>query len=301
MTHSCMRKILCVDDEPRVLNGLKRNLSLDFDIMTAESGREGLERIASSQPFAVVVSDMRMPQMDGASFLKKVWEVAPDTTRVLLTGEAEIDSAIAAVNEGHIFRFLKKPCPPDELKRALIAATEQYDLVRSERVLLEETLHQSVKTLTDILSIVSPSAFSRSSRILRLVKKIIKQLGVEDGWRFELAAMLSQIGCVTLPDAIVDKVCGEQALSPDEEKMFFRHPQAGYDLVRHIPRLDSVAEMIYYQEKKYNGEGVPDDDRKGKEIPLGARVLRVAFDYDALARSKDPYQAVSIMQERTGE
>jgi DNA-binding NtrC family response regulator len=114
---------------------------------TATSGKAGLERLSSDGPFAVVVSDMRMPEMNGAAFLAQVRERAPDTVRVLLTGQADLDSAIAAVNEGQIFRFLTKPCAPEMLISSLRAAEEQHRLITAERVLLEQTLHGAVKAL----------------------------------------------------------------------------------------------------------------------------------------------------------
>jgi DNA-binding NtrC family response regulator len=111
-------KILCVDDEPRVLEGLALHLGRIFEMVTATSGREGLEVLAGQGPFTVVLSDMRMPGMDGAAFLSKVRQAAPDTTRMLLTGDTDLQAAIAAVNEGQIFRFLTKPCAPYNLRLA---------------------------------------------------------------------------------------------------------------------------------------------------------------------------------------
>lgn len=97
--------ILCVDDESRVLDGLRLTLRHGFDVLTATSGAEGLAMLKRMAGATVVISDMRMPGMDGAAFLTQVKEQWPDSTRLLLTGEAGRDAAIAAVNEGQIFRF----------------------------------------------------------------------------------------------------------------------------------------------------------------------------------------------------
>src|ERR687883_1975197 len=126
-------KILCVDDEVNVLSAYQRSLRKDFDIHVANGGREGLETIKKNGPFAVIVSDMRMPEMDGVQFLARAKELAPESIRIMLTGNSDQQTAMEAVNEGHIFRFLTKPCPPEMLAKALTAGLEQYQLVRAER------------------------------------------------------------------------------------------------------------------------------------------------------------------------
>src|SRR5205823_11426086 len=124
-----------------------------FDVASATSGADGLAALEKATgAVAVVISDMRMPAMNGAAFLAQVRQRWPDTVRMLLTGQSEIEAAIAAVNEGQIFRFLSKPCPADQLLAAVMAAVAQHDLITAERVLLEQTLHGSIKTLTEILS-----------------------------------------------------------------------------------------------------------------------------------------------------
>src|SRR5690349_1193845 len=134
-------RVLFVDDEPNVLDGIRRQLRNRVDLETATSAAAGLELIRSRGPFAVVVSDMRMPEMDGARFLARVNEIAPESVRMVLTGQADLDSTIKAVNEGRIFRFLLKPCDPDTLQDVLKSGIEQYRLVNAEKLLLENTLN----------------------------------------------------------------------------------------------------------------------------------------------------------------
>lgn len=279
-------KILCVDDEPNVLQAHQRALRKDFHVETALSGEQALKMIAESGPYAVIVSDMRMPIMDGVQLLARVKEVAPDTTRIMLTGNADQQTATEAVNEGHIFRFLNKPCPPEQLAKALSAGIEQYRLVRAEKELLEQTLHGSIQVLTDILALVNPTAFGRASRVRRLVRRLAEVLKVEDAWQVEIAAMLSQIGCVTVPEETLVKVYDGRNLTAKELHMIQAHPQIGYDLISRIPRLEPVAEIIAYQEKCFNGSGAPHDSKRGQMIPLGARLLKLALDYDKLLEAK---------------
>ena len=284
MSAKILEKILFVDDDVNLLQAVKRRYRKKFNIVTASSAKEGLEMLASNQ-FAVVVSDLQMPEMNGIEFLAKVREEYPDVTRVMLTGNADLKAAIDAVNNGHIFRFCTKPCPVDVMINTLWSAIEQYRLVNAERELLEKTLLGSVKVLTDILALVNPIAFGRASRVTNYVKKITRKLALKDVWKFEIAAMLSQIGCVTLPGEALEKVYRNQELGEEEKKMYESHPVVGQDLISKIPRLDEVGQIIAYQEKLFNGAGKPENGVKGKEIPLGARILKIALDFDILVHN----------------
>lgn len=129
------KRILFVDDETNVLHAYRRNLRNLFDVHIASDGYEGLKIINENEPFAVVISDYRMPEMDGIEFLHKVKEISPDTVRIVLTGYADLQTAIDAINEGNIFRFLTKPIPNDKLIISLNDAIEQYRLITTEKEL----------------------------------------------------------------------------------------------------------------------------------------------------------------------
>jgi ActR/RegA family two-component response regulator/GGDEF domain-containing protein len=131
-------KILFVDDEPLVLDGYMRLLHREFEVDTALGGEQGLAEIQGSGPYAVVISDMRMPGMNGAEFLARVRQKAPDTVRMLLTGFADIDAAIHAVNEGNIFRYLTKPCDRETLVKAINMGLAQYRSVIAEKKLVRK-------------------------------------------------------------------------------------------------------------------------------------------------------------------
>ena len=198
--------LLLVDDEPKVLLGLSAYLKSRYTILTAESGPLGLERLAANHSIAVIVSDMRMPGMDGAQFLGRARSIAPSTVRLLLTGQADISSAISAVNEGQIFRFLTKPTAPAVFLAAIEAGVAQHRLITAEKVLLEQTLRGSLRTMTEILALANPVLFGRAGRIKRTVTELEKQLGVDDHWQIEVAAMLSQIAQVSLPTEVAEKL-----------------------------------------------------------------------------------------------
>ena len=165
MSKQGLPRVLCVDDEARVVEGLVLHLRKDYEVHTALSGADALRQLKEMGGAAVIVSDMRMPGMDGATLLQHVMQVSPDTTRILLTGEPGRDAAVSAVNTAHIFRFLTKPCPPDQLKAAIEAGVGQYRLVNAERSILKETLIGCIKALVDVLAITNPVAFGRASRV----------------------------------------------------------------------------------------------------------------------------------------
>jgi response regulator RpfG family c-di-GMP phosphodiesterase len=277
-----MNRILFVDDEPNVLNAIKRQLRNKFQFETAGSSREGLAAVNGKGPFAVVVSDLRMPLMDGIQFLSRVREMAPDTVRMVLTGNADLNTAIEAVNQGNVFRFLTKPCADDVLVKVLTIGLEQYRLITAEKELLEKTLKGGIEVMTDLLSMANPEAFGRSLRIRRYVAEIASKLMVSNIWQLETAAMLSQIGWFLLPAQTMQKLYNGQSLNPEEAKTLTMNPMISADLINNIPRMEEMAEIILYQEKHYDGSGQPEDTRRGNAIPLGARILKVALDFDLL-------------------
>jgi len=295
-------KILCVDDDSNILEGFKRRLKKRFDLDTALSGREGLKAIVERGPYALVISDMRMPGMDGIQFLSKVGELAPDTVRAMLTGNTDLETAINAVNEGHIFRFLTKPCHPEMLAKTMEAGIAQYRLLMAEKELLEKTLSRSLSVLVDILSIVNPIAFSKAARFRRYVKQIIKELKLPNSWQFELAALMSQIGCVALTPEVMEKVNADQKLSYEEHEMFSNHPALGSKLLQKIPRLENVALMIEKQNlpfKQYTVAGKPD---RPDTVTMGAQILKTALDFDKLlVNGTPPSEAVERMLKRPEE
>ncbi len=273
-------KVLFVDDEPRILQAYQRGLRRHFEIHGATSGEQALKLLETEGPFPVVVSDMRMPGMNGIDLLVRIKERSPDTVRVMLTGNADQQTAIEAVNEGDVFRFLTKPCSVESLARTLAAAFKQYRAITAERELLEQTVRGAAEALSEVLSLVDPEAFGRTQRLKRLMRDMAVAMGLRESWEAETAAMLSQIGCVVLPGELLRKVTSGAPLTAKERERFLQHPGVGADLLARIPRLDGVAEIIRYQEKGFDGSGPPPGEVCGEAIPLGARMLKVVLDFD---------------------
>lgn len=298
-------RVLCVDDEPAVLEGLGLHLRRHYEVNTANSGPAGLEQLEKGPPVAVVLSDMRMPGMDGAAFLTRVRGMVPDTVRMLLTGHADVESSVAAVNEGQIFRYLTKPCPPPTLLAAFSAAAEQYRLVTTERVLLEQTLHGAIKTLTDVLALVSPTSFGRATRVKKLVSELADKLALKERWQVEVAAMLSQLGHITLPEETAGKAYFGGPLTEAERAQVARLPTLTDELLGHIPRLEVVRDILKSWPKAFAAPTAPLQP-DAAVARRGAALLRIAVDFDALesgaAGGDEPaHTALAAMGKRDGQ
>jgi response regulator RpfG family c-di-GMP phosphodiesterase len=294
-------KILFVDDDRNLLSACERNFRRRFQLDTAESGQAGLARLAESGPYAVIVADRQMPQMDGIQFLAAAKQQAPDSVRIMLTGNADLEAAIRVVNEGNIFRFLTKPCPPDLLGKVIDDGCAMYRLVTAEKELLNKTLSGSIKLLTDILSTVDAQSFGRTEKLRSLINDAAQRMSLENAWEVHLAAMLAPIGYVTLPPETLLKARTGQALSKIEDQLLRNVPEIAARLLAHIPRLQNVAQIVRYQDKHYDGTGLPLDGAKGESIPEGARLLKIAFDMlqlqtEGLAAAK----ALNELQHRQG-
>ena len=276
-----LEKILMVDDESKVLAGYQLLLHKDFQIDTAASGAAALSALEATGPYAVVVSDMRMPEMDGVHLLTKIKQLAPDTIRIMLTGNADIQTAVSAVNEGSIFRFLTKPCEKETLGKALSAGLMQYRLVTAEKELLENTLQGSIQVLTEMLALINPVAFGRALRVRRYMHHVVTTMALESPWRFEVAAMMSQLGCVTLHPETVEAVHAGRTISPGEQARFDSHPSVAHDLLAKIPRLEPIAWMIAHQNDSGPIAG-DNTDSETAELRQGANLLHVIFAFDDL-------------------
>jgi response regulator RpfG family c-di-GMP phosphodiesterase len=289
--------ILCVDDEPNVLEGLALHLRRRYEVFSAISGAQGLELLAQQAGIAVVISDMRMPGMDGAAFLGQVRRTFPDTVRLLLTGQAELGSAIRAVNDGQLFRFLTKPCAPPDLLATVEAAVQQHRLVTSERVLLEQTLHGSIRALTDVLALTNPLCFGRATRIKTRVTELAKALALEPRWQVEVAAMLSQLGCITLPHEVVEKLYYGKPVGEGEQAMVDRLPEVTEKLLGNIPRLEVVRAILALAALPPGAEAGASASEAG--VRRCAELLRLVSELDVLeAQGQATARALETLRAR---
>ncbi|CCG40034.1 HD domain-containing phosphohydrolase [Magnetospirillum molischianum] len=271
-------RVLLIDDDSHLLSALRRQFDDEFDLVTATEGAAAIEAVRTGAPFAVAISDMRMPGMDGVETLKAIRALAPDTVRMMLTGNADQTTAIDAINHGAILRFYTKPCPTDQLREGILAGIEQYRLITAERDLLEKTLTGSLKVLVDVVSMNDPVGHQLAVRLREWVRLLAVEMRMSTRWQLEIAATLIGIGQVAIPTEITARLRAGEDLSEIERQIVERAPEAARNLVSNIPRLEKVAEILYYQDKGFDGSGFPPNGPSGDEIPFDARLLRVLKD-----------------------
>jgi response regulator RpfG family c-di-GMP phosphodiesterase len=294
-------RILFVDDDESILKAFERSLRKNFTVDSAINAQSAMQLLNNNGPYAVVISDMRMPSIDGIRLLTQVKIDHPECVAIMLTGDGDQRTAIKAVNEGSIFRFLTKPCPPDLLMKALNDGVRQYRLQIAERDFLDRTLGGCVQVLTDLLSLADPQTFARARDMRERIRVLAKQLGEGDTWEIETAAMLAPIGVATLPPGVLHKSRSGTELNEGEKSMIARVPAIGHKLLSTIPRLEGVARIILYQNKQFDGSGFPKDDVAGTNIPVGARLLRVVNDLSHYEMGGVPtVQAISKLESLPG-
>lgn len=345
---TAMETLLFVDDETNILSALRRLFRpLGYNILTAEGGAQGLELLAQHK-VDLVISDMRMPQMDGAQFLEKVREHAPDTVRILLTGYADISSTIAAINKGQIYRYIAKPWEDNDIVLTVRYALEQKDLLR-EKVRLEELTQQqnaelkelnanleekvkarteelrqtmgflekaheklkksfltSIRVFSNLMELREGAMAGHSRRVADLARKLALRLGMSETEAQEVmvAALLHDIGKIGLPDNLLHKPFG--VLTGDERAAVVKHPVVGQTALMALEQLSGAAKLIRSHHERFDGMGYP-DGLLGLAIPMGARVLAIANDYDAvqlghlLNKRLNAQEALVYIQEGRGK
>ena len=277
-----MHRIMFVDDEALVLSSFRRTVGSRFDCVFAQGAAEALSELCQDPGIAVIVTDMRMPGMDGITFIQQARQVAPQSSYIMLTGNADLETAIGAVNRGEVFRFLNKPCPPETLQNALNAALRQYELIQSEQTLLQKTLTGSVRLLTEMLSLGHPHRAEVCGRVRRCVRALVQCMDLPDPWAHEVAALLSQIGRFTLPEHLQEAEPA-QLTDPQDQQLLRSHPQRAAQMLANIPRLERSGRMVAQQltaqepgDEPRRANANPDGDTA---VAWGACVLRVALKF----------------------
>jgi len=294
--------VLLVDDEEAILKGYIRSLGGMFTTEIAHNGEEALEKIKADDRYALVMSDHRMPGITGIELLQKVAEIRPNTVRMLITGYADLQMSLDAINEGSVFRMLTKPCTPPDFYKAIEDGLRQHELIMGEKELFEKTLNGSIQTLTDILSMLDPGAFGRANQRAAAAKVVAQKIGVSDLWSIEIAASLAELGRITLPSDVAQKRVGSAEMDDKEYAMLTRLPEFSSKLLARIPRLESVAQSVLYQNKNFDGSGFPEDNLHGEIIPLGARILRILETlYDDLDRGMKIADAIEILRKKANK
>lgn len=272
-------KILFVDDEQDVLDAFERRLRRNYNVVTACGGEDAIKKMQSKGPFAVIISDMRMPKMTGLQLLKSAKKMQPHVVRIMLTGNTDQKTAIDAVNDGEVFKFLTKPCGSKTLGEVLDSALQEYERRTVERNMLNGTVKQIIQLLCSVLSQGDPDTWNSGLSAMRLLKQLSEKLEIVDSWPMEMAALLARLGVITIPWELRHKWENGEKLSESEKELIDKIPETGYQLLKSVPKLDDVASLVRYHQKYYDGSGYPEDGLKGEDIPQGASIVRLVFDF----------------------
>lgn len=315
--------LLLVDDTPGVHALLSRALrSHGYRVLTADGGAQGLALMAG-QDVDLVISDMSMPGMDGADFLAAVRKRWPDTVRILLTGNSDINATIAAINRGEIYRYISKPWRDGDVLLLVRQALEVKGLARDKARLealtqaqnlelkalnaglenivalrtaalqkameslqfahnrLKNNFNASIAVFSNLIELRLGKATGKSRRIADWARRIAKRLKIAEAAQQDIvvAALLRDIGQLTLPDHLLDKPLAQ--LCPEDQIAYSQHPATGEAALMSLDRLDGAAHLIRSQLERWDGKGYPDRLR-ARQIPLGSRILSVARDYERL-------------------
>lgn len=336
-THS----LLLVDDEENILNSLKRTFRKEqYRIITANSGLEGLS-VIDKEKISLVLSDHRMPGMEGVEFLNEVRQKSPDTIRMMLTGYADMPSVMNAINHGEVYRFITKPWDDEEIRFIVKDALRHYDLIDENRELqalthrqnielkdlnsnledkvaertkevevlykdLEQNFFDFVRVFMSLLELKSQFLGSHCKRVAALSRRLADKAGLspDEKLDIEVASLLEDIGTLGFPEKMLRK--RESELDPTEKALLQQHPVLGQTSLQHINKLLPVSLIIRHHHERYDGFGYPDKLR-GESIPAGSRIIAIADLFDVLI---NPYgggerysvdRAFLVLEKETGK
>jgi response regulator RpfG family c-di-GMP phosphodiesterase len=279
-------RVLCLDEDQFVLDHLERMLRVDYTVVSTTDPDDALALLAECRddPFPVMISGMWGHPAGDVDPLEQAQAVSPYTTRVLLTDEVDLLDLVAAVNRGHISQLLLKPCPVQELRESVAAATYQHRLARERAERARNTLRGCVEALLATLKQAQPELVERARRLAGIARSVCACLAVPEPWEVESAAQLTMVGAVSVPDSTARAVItGIPATDSDAHALVTLFDRAGEVLAR-VPALDPVREIIRHQ--------LPTDLEPGRPLagsaPAGAWVLQAIREYDALVHRDTP-------------
>jgi len=289
-------KLLLVDDEVDNLQLLQRTFRRKYELITATSGEEALNLFEQNE-VDLVISDHKMPGMDGVDLLKEVYNRYPDTIRILITAYTEPNILINAINTGKIYRYIKKPWSPEEVTSVVESAIEILKLNKENQELVKnfkELFAGTIQAITEALDAKDSFTYGRSKRVSFISILTAKNLGLSDEElsKIELAGLLRDIGMIGVPEHILNKPSN---LTPEEFEIIKNHVQQGVKILEDIKQLDSVLEIIKYHHERYDGNGYP-NKIKGEDIPIGARIISVADAYDGMVSDRAYRKGLSMTE-----
>ena len=297
--------ILCVDDEANILSSLKRMLSLEgYLVSTCQSGKEALELLKTST-FDLIITDLRMPEMDGIALLKEIKLLYPLMTRVMLTGNADLESAKAAINDGEVYKYLSKPWDEQEtfavIKDAILLTLRQreHHFLNETVSILESRMHEyfitTIKIFSNLMEIRAPKLLVHSKNVAYLSSQVAKRLGLSEEAVQEvyISGLLHDIGKIGFSDRLLRTSCFD--LPHSDFELYSKHPSFGFACLKSLDPMKNIAANIRAHHERIDGEGFP-EGLKGTDISQSAQILGMVETYFELMEGDLTGTAMSSMQ-----
>ena len=278
--------LLLVDDEEDNLALLTRTFRSHYKLLKTTSPVEALELLKTNE-VSVIVSDHKMPEMDGIEFLTKARAINPDVMRILVTAFSDANILIGSINEAKIFQYVKKPFDPHDLALVVQRAIDYRQLRIDNYMLindLKELFSGTIMAIIEALDAKDSFTLGRSRRVTFYSLKIAKALGLSEKEvsQIELAGLLHDIGMIGVSDDILNKT---EPLTEEEFQAVKEHVNHGVKILTDIKQLKDVVEIIKYHHERYDGSGYP-LGLVGEDIPIGARIIALGDTYDSMISSR---------------
>jgi len=285
MEETDKKTILVVDDAPENIDVLNGVLNGKYKVKAATNGVRALKAAASKNPPDMILLDIMMPEMDGYEVCKrlKANKATKNIPVIFVTAMSESKDEAKGFAVGAIDYITKPISPPIVLARirntlALISSRQ------SLKVALDQTLTGSVELMADLLSMTNPTAFGQSNDLRRQMRISCERLGHRPTWSFDVAAMLSQLGCLALPEELLERIYRGDAVSPEEQMLYDNHPKMAQRLLERIPNLKTAAQIIGLLRQDLNDPSVLEG--MAPQVRLGASLLQDAIDKQELERRR---------------
>ena len=287
--------ILAVDDEENNLSLIKRTLRNDYDVLSASNGEEALKIIKErGDEISLIVSDQKMPLMEGTEFFKKISENYPDIVKILLTGHSNVDILVDAINECHLFQYILKPFEPEQLCMIVENGIRKYELHTSKTQILQdlsELFYKTIKSIAQALDAKDKYTHGHSMRVTLYSLALAKKLNLQDSLleEIETTGLLHDIGKIAIPEKILLK---PGKLTDEEYEIIKTHPELGEKLVEGIEKLRLISGWLKSHYERWDGQGYP-EGLKGEEIPISSRIIAIADTYDAMTSDRSYRKALT--------